>query len=93
MKFEEELHITSLNSTTNFVVVVVVVMHCQGLHGSEHTERTTMGAGDKSGGRGKEKVWNGDMRRSVEGRGMGWGTQGKEGKEELGGGGRRERRW
>ena len=35
LKFEKELHITSLNSTTNFFVVVV--MHCQGLHGSEHT--------------------------------------------------------
>ena len=30
-------------------------------------------------GRGKEKVvWNRDMRRSVEGRGLGWGTQGKQ---------------
>ena len=44
---------------------------------SEHTECTTMGAGNKRGGRGKEKVGNSDMRRAVEGRGMGWGTQGK----------------
>ena len=53
-------------------------MHCQGLYESEHTQRTTMGAGDKRGGRGKEKVWNRDMRRAVEGREMGWGTQGKQ---------------
>ena len=37
------------------------------------------GAGDKKDGRGKDKTeWNRDMRRSVEGRGMGWGTQGKQ---------------
>ena len=38
------------------------------MYESEHTERSTMGAGDKRGGRGKEKVWNSDMRRAVEGR-------------------------
>ena len=38
-----------------------------------------MGAKDKRGRRGKEKkVRNRDRRRSVEGREMGWGTQGKQ---------------
>ena len=47
----------------------------------EHTHRRTMGAGDKRGGRGKEKkkkVENRDIRRSVEGRGMGQATGGKQ---------------
>ena len=50
-------------------------------------KRTTRGAGDKRGGRGNsgerrteqdKTVGNRDMRRSVDGRGMGWGTQGKQ---------------
>ena len=44
-----------------------------------NTECTTRGAGDKKGGKEKDKtVGNRDMRRSVEGRGTGQGTQGKQ---------------
>ena len=54
-------------------------IQCRGSYESLHTERTTRGAGDKRGGRGKEKtVGNRAMRRSEEGRGMGQGTQGKQ---------------
>ena len=44
-----------------------------------NTEHTTRRAGDKRGWRAKNKtVGNRDIRRSVEGRGMGWGTRGKQ---------------
>ena len=44
-----------------------------------NTQCTTRGAGDKRGRRGNDKaVVNRDISRSVEGRGMGWGTQGKQ---------------
>ena len=47
-------------------------------NGFQIRSNTTRGARDKRGRRGKEKtLGNRDMRRSVEGRGMGWGTQGK----------------
>jgi len=46
---------------------------------SEHTERITRGAEDTRDGRGKHKtVGNRHMRRSVERRGMGQGTRGKQ---------------
>ena len=44
-----------------------------------NTQRTTRGAGDKRGGRRKDKTaGKRDIRRSVEGRGMGRGTRGKQ---------------
>ena len=44
-----------------------------------NTQRTTRGAGDKRDRRGKDKtVGNGDIRRSVDGRVMGRGTQGEQ---------------
>ena len=67
---------TGLN-ILHFVSHIFFCIHCRGSYKSERTERTTRGAGDKRGAREKEKTaWNRDMRRYVEGRGMGWGYTG-----------------
>ena len=68
----EKVNLLLLKNTYLFVVVYIVEAPMRA-----NTKRTTRGAGDKRGERRKDKaVGNRALRRSVEGRGMGWGTRG-----------------
>ena len=55
-------------------------MHCRDSYESEQTR----GAGDKRGGRGKDKTVGNRDRRSVEGRGIRRGTRGKQNMDTTG---------